>query len=434
MTQKIRYSDSGLLYLNGWIFRIAEFGLVQGLVQVITALSGFLIIRTLSKPEYALFAIVNSMQTACNLLADLGIGVGVRSIGGQIYDDRVRFGQLLNTALALRRRFAAFSLSCCLPITVWMLWRSGGSAIDIIGLSAIVVIGVYPLLASSVFNVSAQLHREYRRIQKVDFGNAFMRLILIGLLAISHMNALLTASVGVIANWIQAFFLRRWACNRADLTATINADDRIKLQKLSMQSLPNTVFFCFQGQVTLFILSMFGNRNGIADVTAIGRIAALLTLFSMVFSNVLAPQFNRCRESARLPRLYLTLVFGISLLLSPILLTAWLFPSQMLWILGGKYSGLESECVWVVAGSSLSLVGGVMWTLNSSRAWIRVQAVGYIPIILTAQIIAALCLNLHLFHDVIIFNLVSGAAPIPMFILDAYVGLRALRIAQGDKP
>jgi len=69
----------------------------------------------------------------------------------------------------------------------------------------------------------------------------------------------------------------------------------------------------------------------------------------------------------------------------------------------------------------------VMWTLNSSKAWIRLQAVGYIPIILTAQAIAAACLDLRQFHDVLIFNLVSVAAPIPMFLLDAYAGLRKAR-------
>jgi len=104
-----------------WSLTLAEFGVAQIAVQALTALAGILIIRSMSKPEYALFAIANSMQTTCNLLADLGIGIGVRSIGGKVWDDPFRFGQLMNTALRLRRKFAICSLGVCLPIASWML-------------------------------------------------------------------------------------------------------------------------------------------------------------------------------------------------------------------------------------------------------------------------------------------------------------------------
>jgi len=148
---------------------------------------------------------------------------------------------------------------------------------------------------------------------------------------------------------------------------------------------------------------------------------------NVVFVNVLAPRFNRCQDTERLPRLYLMLVAGMATVLTPLLLVAWLYPAPLLWLLGDKYANLQSECVWVVAASSLGLIAGVMWTLNSSKAWIRLQAIGYIPIILTAQAIAAACLDFRQFHDVLIFNLVSVAAPIPMFLLDAYAGLRKAR-------
>src|ERR1043166_5869259 len=102
-----------------WSLRLAEFGLVQGVVQLLTAVAGLVILRAFAKPEYALYVIVNSMQTTGNLLADLGIGIGVRSVGGRVCNERRRFGQLLNTAWGLRRRFALVSLSVTLPVTAW---------------------------------------------------------------------------------------------------------------------------------------------------------------------------------------------------------------------------------------------------------------------------------------------------------------------------
>ena len=44
-----------------WALRLAEYGLVQAAVQGVGAVAGILVIRNLSKNQYALFAITNSM-------------------------------------------------------------------------------------------------------------------------------------------------------------------------------------------------------------------------------------------------------------------------------------------------------------------------------------------------------------------------------------
>ncbi|MGH7887934.1 MAG: hypothetical protein ACREPG_08720, partial [Candidatus Binatia bacterium] len=100
-------------------------------------------------------------------------------------------------------------------------------------------------------------------------------------------------------------------------------------------------------------------------------------------------------------------------------------PEPFLWLLGEKYQGLAGECIWVVGAGLIAQLGTVMWSLNSSKGWIRCQALGYIPAILTAQLSAALYLDLSQFHQVLLFNLFTVAAPLPMYALDAWRGLRA---------
>src|ERR1044071_4278477 len=126
----LKQSDLQLSFRR-WTVAIAEFGAVQIIVQALLAVSGLLIVRSVSKEQYALFTIANSMQATCNILADVGIGVGLRSIGGRICDDRCRFGQLLNTAFDLRRMFAVAAFAVSLPVAAWMLRRNGGSWLDI---------------------------------------------------------------------------------------------------------------------------------------------------------------------------------------------------------------------------------------------------------------------------------------------------------------
>src|SRR5439155_17897004 len=189
-------------------------GLIQTLVQLFTAAAGLVVVRSMSKHDYALYAIANSMQVTGNVLADLGIGFGVSSIGGRVWHNRERFGQLVNTALSLRRRFAVISLGFSIPLSAWMLPRNGAGWGLTIGLCLTILAGVLPLLQSSIFGVSLKLHSQYRRIQKLDLGNAGLRLILISVLALTRINALLASSVGVVGNWVQLIFVRRFACDK----------------------------------------------------------------------------------------------------------------------------------------------------------------------------------------------------------------------------
>ena len=410
--------------LARWGLVIIEFGAVQAAVQLLGALAGLLIVRSLSKSEYALFAIANSMQTTCNLLADCGIGIGLRAIGGRVWNDRRRFGELLATALSLRQSLAAISFAVSLPIAGWMLWRNGADPWQIAGFVLALIAGVVPLLSSSVHAVSPQLHGEYRRIQSLDLGTSALRVLLVGALAVSKINALLAVTVGVLGNWLQAIFFRRWAYQHADPQAGINTDQRRELIGFSLQWLPNIIFFCFQGQVTLLILSLFGSSTNIADLTALSRLAMLFTVFSAITTTLFAPRFARCQDRAMLQSLYLTLVGAALLMLLPVFLSVWLWPQPFLWLLGESYHGLASECVWVVGAGSIAQLGTVMWSLNSSKGWIGWQSVGYIPAILAAQVSAVLYLDLSQFQHVLLFNLFTAAAPLPMYVLDAWRGLR----------
>jgi hypothetical protein len=118
------------------------------------------------------------------------------------------------------------------------------------------------------------------------------------------------------------------------------------------------------------------------------------------------------------------LVGGTVLVLVPLAAFAWILPGPFLWLLGGKYAGLGSECGWVVATGCVTQIGGVMWNLNGSKAWIRVHAPGFIPSILIAQAFAAVTLDLRQFHDVLVFNFATVAAPLLVYMIDAYLGMK----------
>ena len=134
--------------IKKWSLRVAEFGMVQIFVQLLTAITGLLLVRTMSKQDYALLAIVNSLLSTGNLISDLGVSIGLRSIGGRVWQDQERFSSLLNTALTLRKRFAVVSMIVFVPLAAWMLWHNGASHLMVLGLSLCIIFSIIPLLKS----------------------------------------------------------------------------------------------------------------------------------------------------------------------------------------------------------------------------------------------------------------------------------------------
>ena len=143
-----------------------------------------------------------------------------------------------------------------------------------------------------------------------------------------------------------------------------------------------------------------------------------------MFNNVLAPRFALCNDAHRLPGLYLKLVSLSVGCLAPAVLFAWLFPRPLLMILGNAYDGLEWECFLMVLAGCLTQLGGAMIWLNFSRAWIRVYTYMNVPAILGVQAACIAVLDLTTVQGVLWFSIASAIAPMPVYLIDAWHGMR----------
>ena len=121
---------------------VGSFAFAQGAVQLIGFLSGILLVRHLDQREYAYFTIANTMQGTINVLADIGISIGLVSIGGRVWQDRRRFGQLIQTGMRLRRMLAPISIVIVTPILYLMLVKNGASTGYALALIGVVLGGL----------------------------------------------------------------------------------------------------------------------------------------------------------------------------------------------------------------------------------------------------------------------------------------------------
>ena len=175
---------------------IGNVAFVQAVVQVLSFLSGILIIRSLPQQEYAYFTIANTMQGTLNLLADIGISAGVISIGGHVWQDRRRFGQLIKTGLHLRKQLALVSCVVVVPMLYFLLARNGAGLTYRLILVGLVIAGLLPQLSTGVLSVVPRLRSDIGKIQTIDFTAAALRLVGIVIL-LWLLNAAVAIAVAV---------------------------------------------------------------------------------------------------------------------------------------------------------------------------------------------------------------------------------------------
>src|ERR1700734_562622 len=106
----VRYSWllPGKVKASQWFTIILTYTAFQTIVQGITLLCGVLVIRTLSKNDYAIYAVAGSALGLISNLSDLGIGNALLALGGRVWRDESAMGSLVVTALSIRRVFFIF--------------------------------------------------------------------------------------------------------------------------------------------------------------------------------------------------------------------------------------------------------------------------------------------------------------------------------------
>ncbi len=403
---------------------VGNFVLVQSAVQLIGFAAGILLVRYLDQREYAYFTITNSMQGTINLLADIGISIGLVSIGGRVWHDQRRFGELINTALMMRRKLGAIAIVVVAPILYFMLIKNGAPLRYTVMLIAILLVGLLVQFAVGVLSVVPRLRSDVGKIQIIDLTGATVRLLLLVLLMFVFLNTAVAIAISSFAIFIQYLMLRRYAGGVIDMSAPENPEDRRAMIGFIRNQAANAIFFCFQGQITVFLISFFARRaSSVAEVGALGRLAMIFIVINNLLTNIFVPAFARCQDARKLRWQYVGIISGVGCFSLLVICGAAFFPNQFLLVLGHKYAHLQRELLLMVSASVLSALTGTIWALNASKAWITGSWL-YIPLTLATQIALIPVTDFSSVSGVLFFNLFSA---IPNLLLNLVLSFRGFR-------
>lgn len=406
------------------LFRLlASYTVGQATAQALGFLAGILIVRTIPKEDYAWFMIVNTIGPVMGMLSDNGVTNSLAAIGGKFWQDDLRMGSLVKTALLLRKRLIVFSFMAVAPVLAWMLWRNHAPPAIIAFLVLITLTGVFFQLNMGVLNAVLSLRQQVRRMQAVVFMGMLPRLALIGLFAaLGWLNAPLALASVTVALAAQFWLLKKWVYPQIAANAPPDAGLRRDILSIVKRQAPLTIYFCIQSQIGVWLISIFGNANRVADLGALGRLGMIFSILMATTSALIVPRFARCQDPARLRSYYgqILLVFA-GIILSGTLF-AWWLPGPLLWLLGGQYAQLGGMVWLAVLASGSANIAGLAYSLNMNKGWIP-PAYIIIPAEIVTQVVLCLVFKVSTVPGILMIGVL---APIVPGLINLYIGIRRL--------
>jgi hypothetical protein len=275
------------------------------------------------------------------------------------------------------------------------------------------------------------LHSDVQKIQKIDLTGAILRFAALFGFSFLFLNAAVAIAVTATAWLLQYGMLHRYVGKTIDLNAPQNEDDRREIIRLIKQLAPNSIFYCLQGQITVFLISLFARQaTSVAEVGALGRLAMIFTVLSNLLTNIFVPAFARCHDPRKLRWLYAAIIGGAVAFSLVVLAGARFFPEYFLFVLGNKYTHLHHELFLMVSVAIGAALTGTFWSLNASKGWVSGSWL-YIPLTLATQVALIPFTDFSSVSGVLIFNLISVLPNLLLNLVLSYRGFRMLSQTAG---
>jgi O-antigen/teichoic acid export membrane protein len=399
----------------------------QGSVQLLTAMLGFWLVRWLSVESYAQYGLVFSIQTTMGIFIDMGLAGSIVALVGVRTDEPDVIAKYVRATLFLRSRLLLVVTSVG-SLVFWSAtngrgWSTASRVILLMSLT----ISVTVQALSSVYTGPLLIQRNFRRVYEGQLLSATIRL---GLVAILHTIRRLSAEAAVVIN--TAGLALTGLSYRAAYTSSFGkvshveqSEARREILRYIAPSIPGTIFFAIQGQLTVFLIAYLGKSNqSIAEVGALGRLGQLFLFLSLFNSTLIVPYIARLHAS-KLICSYLSVAAAAMAFATLVFISAQAAPEVFLFLVGKNYSHLIRELPWSIGVGCISYVAGVLWSMNNARKFIYWWAtVLQIFVVVVAQALAVALTDISTTFGVIKLSLVTAVLNL---CVDAVVGIFGLR-------
>lgn len=414
-----------------WRGRFLAFFLGQMSAQAIAFATGLLLLRWLSETEYAKTGVVFGFQTLLAAFLDLGIGAALVSlIGG-----RSGSPNLVGRYIAAARWWRRLLLVLVLPsgALAFLLiysnqgWPVGETTLLFLCVALSLYFSGWAAWGSAVLLLRGELGKFY-------FCSCAAALLRLGGCSLLHttgnLNAVTLGLLGAAVSGLTALLYWRAALPFFDEPNTSDPMLRTEMRKLVAPLVPNAIFYALQAQVSMLLISLLGTTQGIAEVTALGRLGQIFAVLAAFYTTLVAPYFAQLAYERVHLRYCLTC--GATVAASSLITgIGFSFPEAFLLLLGSKYQHLVHEVGWLVLGSTIWFVNAAMWSIHMARKWIYWSTT--LMSMASVVVVQALFITLGdmgTTREVIYMGVATSVVGLVCQAFQGYLGLRSERVSR----
>ncbi|ABG58162.1 lipopolysaccharide biosynthesis protein [Cytophaga hutchinsonii] len=417
------------IYSNNKVQTVIHFGIGQGILQFLNLLVGFLLLRWLTKENFAQFSIVFGFQSMITTLVDLGISGAIIALVANRVNDKLVVGSYIKAARQYRSFLSLFVVPAIgiafFYITVKYNW---GYHIQFFFFLSLVVT-IWSQANFVYYNSVLQMHKRMNESYRPQIVAAFGRLIILAALYfLQYINAACVILVNLATQIWNGFQFKRHTKDNIEEPEVVDAEVKRSLMKYIKPMLPSVIFFSVQSQISLFIISLFGNIDSVADVSALGRLSQIFIFLTTFNGVIITPYIARIDNKSLFIKRYIQITTGAIIIACFMIGVSLFFPKILLFIIGEKYYNLEKEMQLTIITTCIGYLTGVLWTIHSSARWIFVWASPlFIAVTLASQVLSVFIFDLSSTTGVIKMNLIGTVFALMVQLLICYFGFRKLK-------
>jgi O-antigen/teichoic acid export membrane protein len=358
--------------LTRWAKLLSTYFAGQGAMQVMQLLTGFILIRCLSKDGYAIYTIVIAIQCTTGVLVELGISSSLTALIGKRYANTEVMGRYFTACRFFRDRLLLIGGGVLLVVFYLISpkygWGYGYWFILWLSVIAALIFQAWGAIYGPVFT----LHNRLREMYVISVSAAAWRLVMIvGIYLTGWLTAATALIFGALQMCITGWGAREFAKPFMQVPPP-DADLSVEKKDILSQALPrapSNVFYAFEGQITVFILGVLGATSSVAELGAISRLGMLFILFRRAGGVVIGPYFSKLDTPYVRSRAMFCIAASVGLCLVSSGFTYFL-PQVPLFLLGPSYQHLDFEVFLLIFSSSLSIVTITIFSICVARKYI----------------------------------------------------------------
>jgi O-antigen/teichoic acid export membrane protein len=394
-----------------WGRKLGAFFLGQGAVQLMSLLTGFLVIRWLSVDAYAQYSVAFSFQSSVGTLVDLGFSGAIIALVGPRVEEPKVVGRYIRSVLHYRTLLFLVATPIAAAVFIWMTGRQGWSWPARAALFSSVMFSLFFQGWTSCYSAPLAMRHRFGPFYRAQFSSGALRLGAFSLLhLVSALSAAAAAWVNSLGLAVQGALYRRHCRELVDEPPQADPAANLEMRRYVAPLVPTTVFYAFESQITIFLITWFGRSQNIAEVAALGRLTQALVIL-MAFNGIIVNPLIARLPRRQLAAWYWLMVVGGVAVAAALWAVSIFLPGPLLWIVGKNYAHLHAEVPWAVAGWGVYYLVTLLWTMHSARKWVYWWHSGLqCAVLLAAQIGGVWLFDMSTTMGVLKFSLMAAAA------------------------